>query len=73
MGYRKANIDTLGALAKFHSNKKDFEKMTREDILLYLDSLGKPEASDPLHKWIGTYATSINSPPLRVGIHSLYP
>jgi hypothetical protein len=26
-----------------------------EDILLYLDSLRKREASDPLHKWIGTY------------------
>ena len=29
--------------------------MTGEDILLYLDSFRKPEASDPLHKWIGTY------------------
>lgn len=55
IGYRKANLDTLVALAKFHSNKKDFKEMTREDLLLYLDSLGKPEASDPLHKWIGTY------------------
>lgn len=55
IGYRKANLDTLVALAKFHSNKKDFKKWVREDILLYLDSLGKPEASDPLHKWIGTY------------------
>jgi hypothetical protein len=32
-----------------------FREMTREDILLYLDSFRKPEASDPLHKWIGTY------------------
>ena len=44
--YRKANIDTLVALAKFQSNKKSFNEMTREDILLYLDSLGKPEAAD---------------------------
>jgi integrase/recombinase XerD len=29
--------------------------MTREDLLRYLDSLRRPEASDPLHKWIGTY------------------
>ena len=29
--------------------------MTREQILDFLDSLRKPEASDPLHKWIGTY------------------
>lgn len=55
IGYRKANLDTLVALAKFHSNKKDFKEMIREELLLYLDSLGKPEASDPLHKWIGTY------------------
>jgi hypothetical protein len=29
--------------------------MMGEDILLYSDSLRKREASDPLHKWIGTY------------------
>jgi integrase len=55
IGHRKTSIDTLVALTKFHLNKKDFKEMTREDILLYLDSLGKPESSDPLHKWIGTY------------------
>jgi integrase len=54
-GYRKANIEILVELSKFHSNKKNFKEMTREDILLYLDSLRRPEESDPLHKWIGTY------------------
>jgi integrase len=29
--------------------------MTRNDILSYLDSPRKPEASDPLHRFIGTY------------------
>jgi hypothetical protein len=29
--------------------------MTREDILVYLNNLRKPEVSDPLHKWIGSY------------------
>ena len=29
--------------------------MNREDILLFFDSFRKPENSDPLHKWIGTY------------------
>jgi integrase/recombinase XerD len=29
--------------------------MTKEDILQYLDSFHRPEASDPLHKWIGSY------------------
>jgi integrase len=55
-GYRKANIQALVELSEFHSNKKkNFNKMTREDILLYLDSLRRPDESDPLHKWIGTY------------------
>jgi integrase/recombinase XerD len=54
-GYRKSNIHTLAHLSKFHSNRKNFREMARENILLYLDSLRKPEASDPLHKWIGTY------------------
>jgi integrase len=54
-GYRKSNIYTLTNLSKFHSNIKNFKEMTGEDILLYLDSFRKPEASDPLHKWIGTY------------------
>jgi hypothetical protein len=34
---------------------KPFKEMTREDIVLFLDSVRKPEATDPLHKWIGTY------------------
>jgi hypothetical protein len=55
-GYKKANIQTLVGLIEFHSNKKkNFNEMTREDILQYLDGLRRPEASDPLHKWIGTY------------------
>jgi hypothetical protein len=34
----------------------EFEKeMNREDILSFLDSLRKPEVSDPQHKWVGTY------------------
>jgi integrase len=32
-----------------------FKDMTKEQILDFLDNLRKPEASDPLHKWIGTY------------------
>ncbi|HEY9386705.1 MAG TPA: hypothetical protein VIP70_06675, partial [Nitrososphaeraceae archaeon] len=31
--------------------------MTRNDIVLFLESFRKPETSDPLHKWIGTYNT----------------
>jgi hypothetical protein len=52
--YRLNILSTLVVLSKF-SNHKPFRDMTEEDILLYLDSLRKPETSDPLHKWIGTY------------------
>lgn len=54
-GYRKLNILSLCCLSKFIDNKKIFTQMTREDILQYLNSVRKPEAADPLHKWIGTY------------------
>ena len=29
--------------------------MAREDIVSFLDSFRRSEASDPMHKWIGTY------------------
>jgi integrase len=47
-------IVTLSFLSAFHKNKV-FNEMTRDDILSFLDSYRKPEASDPLHRWIGTY------------------
>ena len=52
--YRLNILSTLVVLSRF-SDHKPFKDITEEDILLYLDSLRKPEASDPLHKWIGTY------------------
>src|SRR5215216_5137412 len=54
-GYRKLNIYVLYSISKFFNNRKKYNEFTRDDILQFLDSLGKPEASDPLHKWIGTY------------------
>jgi integrase/recombinase XerD len=54
-GYRRVSIHTLANLSKFHSHIVNFKEMTREDVLLYLDSLRRPEGLDPLHKWIGTY------------------
>ena len=48
--YTKTNIQTLVDLSKFHSNKKNFKEMMREDLLLYLDSLRRREAIDPLHQ-----------------------
>jgi integrase len=37
------------------NHNKPFKQIIRDDVLSFLDSLRKPEASDPLHKWIGTY------------------
>ena len=52
--HRREVITSLKLLSGFLCNKP-FKEMTRNDILLFLDSLRKPEASDPMHKWIGTY------------------
>jgi hypothetical protein len=53
--YRKDNIIMLCSLSMFFENAKSFKQMTREDLLSFLGSFGKPEDVDPLHKWIGTY------------------
>jgi integrase/recombinase XerD len=41
-------------LVKYYKNK-NFEQLTRANIIDYLDSLRKSEEIDPQHKWIGTY------------------
>ena len=51
--YREAIIILLCNFSIF--NLKLFKEVTREDVLSFLGSFRKPEASDPLHKWIGTY------------------
>ena len=52
--YKKAIIMLL---CKFSQSNKDkpFEQITRQEVIAFLDTLRKPEAVDPLHKWIGTY------------------
>ncbi len=55
--YRKDVIILLSNFSIFHKNQKPFKSITREDILAFLDSYRKPESSDLLHKWIGTYNT----------------
>lgn len=40
-----------------HLHYKQFQLVTKDDIRNYLDTLRKPEAQDPNHKWIGTYNT----------------
>jgi hypothetical protein len=52
--YRMNTINTLSLFSKFSKNKP-FTQMSREDVLLYLDSSRKDETLDPLHKWIGSY------------------
>jgi hypothetical protein len=52
--YRIDVIEKISRLS-IHYGKSLFKDMTREQILDFLDHLRKPEALDPLHKWIGTY------------------
>src|SRR5215208_3825322 len=53
--HKRNYISVLTQLSKFYHNKKSFKEMNRQDVLSFLDSFRKPENSDPLHKWIGTY------------------
>jgi site-specific recombinase XerD len=52
--YKRINVTTLVYFSRFHSNKK-FNKMTKEDVVLYLNSLRKNDTTDPLHSWVSTY------------------
>ena len=52
--YRK---DTIEALTRFcrRNNTKSFKDISRNDLIIFLDSFRKTETADPLHKWVGTY------------------
>jgi len=52
--YKKTVVTGLIALAMYFKNK-NFNQLTRFDIINYLDSLRKTEDVDPTHKWVGTY------------------
>jgi AraC-like DNA-binding protein len=52
--YKRINLTTIVYLSRFHSNK-EFKKMTKLDIISYLNSLRKNEAADQLHSWVSTY------------------
>lgn len=54
--YQRDIIRTLHLLSKF-TNQLSFKIMQRKDILAFLDNLRKPDKTDLLHKWIGTYNT----------------
>ena len=51
--YEHSIVSCLRALAK--QINKSFENMTKEDIVLFLNSFKKSEPLDPLHQSIGTY------------------
>jgi integrase len=54
--YRKNNISILYTFLKYSRNKS-FKAITRDDIISFLESFRRPEAADPMHRWIGTYNT----------------
>lgn len=47
-------LRTLCLFSSFNSHIH-FNRLTRDDLLAYLDSRRKTESEDPQHKWIGTY------------------
>jgi integrase/recombinase XerD len=53
LNYKKDLIKLLTKFSNYHN--KDFEDITRDDIITFLESFRKSEAIDPLHRWIGTY------------------
>lgn len=52
--YKDLNLWALRKLSYFHKNKL-FTNITRDEIISFLNDYRKTDASDPLHKWIGTY------------------
>ena len=54
LAYKRSQMQILCYLSE-HCNQIPFIKTTCTDVLRYLDTLRRPEESDPWHKWIGTY------------------
>jgi integrase/recombinase XerD len=52
--YRRDNITILCRFSRYNDNKP-FKATNRNNIVTFLESFREPEATDPLHKWIGTY------------------
>ena len=64
--YRKNLVMLLCVFSKFYNNntnenknkkERTFRTINRDDIVSFLESFRRPEPSDPMHKWIGTYNT----------------
>ena len=56
LGTRLVHIKIICSFLKY-LRYKDFQQITKTDVLLYLNSLRKTESADPTHKWIGTFNT----------------
>jgi integrase/recombinase XerD len=54
--YRRDLIYLLTTLSKYYDNKS-FKGITRNDIIKFLEGFRRHEATDPMHRWIGTYNT----------------
>lgn len=52
--YKMGSIRLLYSFSKYNKNKP-FRSITRDEVILFLNTKRKPETSDQLHKWIGTY------------------
>jgi len=52
--YRRDIIRLLCKIS-YYNNNQSFEATSRDDILSFLESYRKPEATDAMHSWIGTY------------------
>jgi integrase len=53
---RQSHIKIMCLFDRF-LNHKDFQEVSKNDVLEYLSSLKKSEKQDPSHKWVGTYNT----------------
>jgi hypothetical protein len=52
--YRRDIISVLAMLAK-RAGSVNFKDLTRDDVILFLQSFAKTEEEDPLDKWKGTH------------------
>lgn len=48
------HLNMIYLFCKF-TNYKDFDKVTKDDVVSFLSSVRKTEDEDPSHKWINTY------------------
>ena len=52
--YKVLTFGIITNLSRYYKDKP-FEKMKRDDIIGYLNSIRKTDDQDPMHRWIGTY------------------